>query len=93
MLRDFIIGIFPIAITCLLGLLILVKILTLVFSEVRQNFMSIFMRSFLPYSKQAIRNTFNKQLQAYQTLSNKVNKIFYIATSSFTGTYLLMELL
>lgn len=93
MLRDFIIGIFPIAMVTLIGLLILIKIVVLVLAEVKQNKTSILMRSFLPYSNQAIRNTFNKQLEDYYRISNKINYFFYTAASSVAGVYLLMVLL
>lgn len=93
MFRNLIVEIFPFAIIGIISLYVTLKMFAMISAGVSANFMEVFLRSFLPYRREQIRNTFHEKLKKYFKISNKINTIFYIILLSFTGLYLFMRLI
>lgn len=72
---------------------IFMKIFLILYTKVKRNYLSVFFNSFMIYSNQAIRNTFDRRMNKYLTQSNKVNSVFYVIFGIIFIVYLLLWLI
>ena len=93
MIRDLIIEYVPVIILFLFTLYLLVKVVAMQRINSNSSFTPVFIRSFLLFSEQEIRNTFHKKLESYLVFSNKLNRVYYALLGLFGGVYLLMYLM
>ncbi len=93
MVRNLIVEFFPLLFIGVLGIYVIMKLFAMVSAGISNKFFEIFLRSFLPYGKEQIRNTFHEKLKKYYVRSNKLNTVFYIALGIILAIFLFMRML
>lgn len=93
MFRYLVIEYVPVIVFLLFTSYLLVKVIAIQGIKDNSMFTPVFLRSFLLFSDQEIRNTFHKKLEAYFVFSNRLNRVYYIVLGLFICVYLMMYLL
>ena len=92
MIRDIIIEKTYLAFLILFTIFILIKFYGLVYYKIKKGRTLVFIFSMKIFSKQEIRNTFDRR-KPYYIFSNKVNLVFYILFLLVFGAWLFINLL
>ena len=93
MFRNLVIEYVPVIVFLLFTSYLLVKVIAMQGIKDSSKYAPVFLKSFLLFSDQEIRNTFHKKLEAYFLFSNRLNRIYYGLFGLFICVYVMMYFL